>query len=151
MKRRQASPSRDGHSERPTSPSRDGRKSQWSWDDPAAAEAIARRTGHDVEKVRASLAGLKQLIQDIKSDQSYRKIEDPERAGPPKDWRDYRKFLAANIKYEHAALADQLRRGGEPNPRTRAWEMLAPKYKKSAYALRRFVERNSRARHKISR
>ena len=127
------------------------RKSQSWWDDPAEAEAIARRTGHDVEKVRASLAGLKQLIQDIKSDQSYRKIEDPERAGPPKDWRDYRKFLAANMKYEHAALAAKLERSGEPQPRTRAWEQLAPKYKKSPYALRRFVERYSRGRHKISR
>jgi ABC-type taurine transport system substrate-binding protein len=38
------------------------RKSQSWWDDPAEVEALARRTGHDVEKVRASLAGLKQLI-----------------------------------------------------------------------------------------
>jgi hypothetical protein len=37
------------------------RKSQ-PWDDPEySPEAIARRTGHDVEKVRASLAGLQQL------------------------------------------------------------------------------------------
>jgi len=125
------------------------RKSQ-PWDDPEySPEAIARRTGHDVEKVRASLAGLQQLIQDIKSDQSYRKIENPERAAPPKDWREYRKFLAASIKYEHAALAAKLERSGEPTPRTQAWEILAPKYTKSPYALRRFVERYSRGRHKL--
>jgi len=127
------------------------RKSQSWWDDPAEVEALARRTGHDVEKVRASLAGLKQLIQDIKSDNRFPKIENPERAEPPKDWRGYRKFLAANIKYEHAALAAKLERGGEPKPSAQAWEELAPKYKKSPYALRRFVERYSRGRHKISR
>jgi len=119
-----------------------------SWDSP---EAIARRTGHDVEKVRATLAGLQRLIQDIKSDNRFPKIENPERAGPPKDWHEYRKFLAANIKYEHAALAAKLERGGERKPSAQAWEELAPKYKKSPYALRRFVERYSRGRHKISR
>jgi hypothetical protein len=90
-------------------------------------------------------------MQDIKSDQSYRKIENPERAGPPKDWRDYRKFLASNIRYEHAALAAELKRSGESRSSEQAWEELAPKYQKSPYALRRFVERYSRGRHKISR
>jgi hypothetical protein len=120
------------------------RKSQSWWDDPAEAEAIARRTGHDVEKVRASLAGLQRLIQDIQSDRRFRKIEP---LGQTAAWRDppavQRKRRAAILDRERKALADEFRRRGVRDPVRQAENEVAKRNGfRNGPAFNRWLRRN---------
>jgi hypothetical protein len=56
--------------------------------------------------------------------------------------RVQKKKRVAAVKREHAALADQLRRSGEPKPSAQAWEELAKRHGRSPEALKRWANRN---------
>lgn len=96
-----------------------------------SSEDIARRYGIDVENVRALLAGENVRVDPV------RKIE------PPKDWREYRKWLATDIRREIEARADVLRREGERDPVRQAENEAAKQHGfANGPALNRWLRRN---------
>ena len=83
-----------------------------SWDSP---EAIARRTGHDVEKVRAWLAGLQRLIESIESQQPR----------PTARRSALKNLLRAELSREVKARAAELKQCGVRNPVAQAEQEIA--------------------------
>jgi hypothetical protein len=98
------------------------------------ARDLERQGFHiDVENVEAAVAKMWAARQDETAafiKKSFRKIEAQRRAAvkqliPP---AVRRKKEAADIRREHEALVEALRRSGVDNPSTQAWEELAERY-----------------------